>query len=129
MSIPSWLNILWQARKSRNRIPLKDQFRTERLEERLLLATFTWDGITNAGGATANPNWTTATNWVGDVAPGANDDLVFPAGPVQLSSINNFANGTDFGSIVIGGSNYSISGNSVDLVGVFRRLVLAIRLG
>src|SRR5262249_24637762 len=34
----------------------------------------TWDG----GGA--DNNWSTAANWVGDVAPHAGDDLVFPSG-------------------------------------------------
>src|SRR5215218_1766759 len=35
----------------------------ETLEGRILFAAFTWDGGGN------NNNWTTAANWVGDVAP------------------------------------------------------------
>ena len=45
----------------------------EQMEERNLLATFTWDG-----GSTADNNWTTPENWFGDVAPSPGDDLSFP---------------------------------------------------
>ena len=51
-----------------------------------------WDG----GAATGS--WTTATNWVGDVAPAAGDHLVF-AGAVQLAPTNDFAADTSFASI------------------------------
>ena len=64
----------------------------------------TWDG----GGADAN--WQTAANWVGDVAPVANDDLVFPSNAAQFTTSNNFFFQTNFNSISIDGS-YTIGGN------------------
>ncbi|CAN5431449.1 hypothetical protein BH20ACI1_BH20ACI1_12040 [soil metagenome] len=68
-------------------------------------AVKTWDG----GGADAN--WTTAANWVGDVAPAANDDLVFPADAAKFSANNNFFFQTTFRSIAITGGTYIIGGN------------------
>ena len=72
-------------------------------------AVKTWDG----GGA--NNNWTTATNWAGDVAPVANDDLVFPATAAQFAANNDFFLLTTFRSITIEGGNYTISGNPLRL--------------
>ena len=54
--------------------------RLDRLETRLAPAVATWDG----GGP--DNNWTTAANWVGDVAPQPGDDLVFPQGAARLTS-------------------------------------------
>lgn len=68
-------------------------------------AVRTWDG----GGADAN--WTTAANWVGDVAPVANDDLVFPATSAQFATNNNFTLLTNFRSISVEGGSYTIGGN------------------
>lgn len=68
-------------------------------------AVRTWDG----GGADAN--WTTAANWVGDVAPVANDDLVFPATSAQFATNNNFTLLTNFRSITVEGGAYTIGGN------------------
>ncbi|MCX7638822.1 MAG: VCBS repeat-containing protein [Pyrinomonadaceae bacterium] len=68
-------------------------------------ATRVWDG-----GGTDN-NWQTAANWVGDVAPSAGDDLVFPATASQFSTNNNFFPLTSFRSITFEGGNYTISGN------------------
>jgi autotransporter-associated beta strand protein len=68
----------------------------------------TWDG----GGPDAN--WLTAANWVGDVAPAANDDLVFPASAGQFTTNNNFFILTNFNSITVDGS-YAIGGNSFRL--------------
>ncbi len=64
----------------------------------------TWDG----GGA--NGNWTTAANWVGDVTPVANDDLVFPAVSAQFMTTYNFT-GTTFNSINFEGGNYTVDGS------------------
>jgi len=72
-------------------------------------ATRTWDG----GGA--NSNWTTAANWVGDIAPVAGDDLIFPAGSAQTTNNNNFTFLTRFNSITITGGDYVLSGNPVNL--------------
>jgi fibronectin-binding autotransporter adhesin len=78
-------------------------------------ATITWDG----GGA--NDNMTTAENWVGDVAPSAGDDLVFPTDVANRTVVNDFAAGTSFDSITFSGtatmvSNYDISGNEMEVV-------------
>lgn len=67
-------------------------------------ATRTWDG----GGA--NGNWNTAANWVGDVAPVANDDLIFPATSAQFATTHNFS-GTTFNSITFEGGTYTVDGN------------------
>jgi len=75
------------------------------------IAARIWDG----GGA--NDNWSTAANWAGGVAPTAGDALVFPAGASRLTSVNDFTSGTAFGSILISGSNYSVSGNAIAMNG------------
>jgi hypothetical protein len=76
------------------------------LEDRTMLSV-TWSG----GGS--DSNWMTAANWVGNVAPVAGADLVFPTGAAQLSNVNNFGVGTSFNSLTISGNGYSISGNRV----------------
>ena len=63
----------------------------EPLEERRVMATFTWDERRTTCGSSADANWTTATNWLGDVLPDPGDDLVFPAGAAQLTNTNDFA--------------------------------------
>ena len=68
-------------------------------------AVKTWDG----GGADAN--WTTAANWTNDVAPVANDDLVFPATSAQSATNNNFFILTSFRSLTFEGGTYTIGGN------------------
>jgi hypothetical protein len=60
-----------------------------------------WDG-----GSTANNLWKTKENWAGDVAPLAGDNLVFPTGAKQLESVNDYPDGTVFGSITVSGSGY-----------------------
>ncbi len=83
----------------------------EPLEERRLLATVVWDG----GGA--DNKWTTAANWVGDAAPLANDDLVFPVAAAQKTNQNDFPVGTKFGGMLLNGSGYTLSGNQIELSG------------
>jgi autotransporter-associated beta strand protein len=74
-------------------------------------ATFTWDG----GGP--DDNWNTPANWVGNLAPSAGNNLVFNATGVGVRSSpnNNFAAGTNFGTITVAAAGYTISGNSVSL--------------
>lgn len=72
-------------------------------------ATKTWDG----GGA--DGNWQTAANWAGDVAPVANDDLVFPAAAAQFTTNNNFFLLTNFSSIRFEGGTYTVGGNPLRL--------------
>ena len=71
-----------------------------------------WDG----GSTTSDGNWMTPSNWVGNIAPVAGDDLVFPAGAGLLTSTdNNFPAGTAFNSITISGIGYDLYGNSLTL--------------
>src|SRR6187200_3260254 len=67
------------------------------LESRLAPAIASWDG----GGA--NNLWSTPQNWVGDVAPMLDDELVFPTGAAQLANVNDFAARAGFASINISG--------------------------
>jgi hypothetical protein len=107
----SWTNShaklgVTRGRKGRPRRSSRRLGRTsacEFLEARHLLAVFTWDG----GGA--NANWTTADNWIGDVAPSAGDDLVF-AGSTQTSTQNDFAAGTSFNSITLSSGDFTLAG-------------------
>jgi len=71
-------------------------------------STFIWDG----GGV--DNNWTTAANWVGDVAPAAGATLVF-TGSTRLSNINDFTAGTAFVSITINANGFTLSGNALTL--------------
>ena len=89
-------------RQGRDRLRTRRLF-LERLEDRSLLATMVWDG----GGA--DNKWTTAANWVGDVAPQQDDNLVFQFGGVQHTNVNDYANGTRFRSVTVSAANYSIS--------------------
>jgi autotransporter-associated beta strand protein len=84
----------------------------ERLEERMLLAVRVWDG----GGS--DNLWSNAENWQGDLAPQADDNLVFAAGlsDDDLVTVNDFSANTRFRSITISGGGYDLSGNSVTLL-------------
>ena len=68
-------------------------------------------------GAGADSNWTTAANWVGNVAPSAGSDLVFPESAARKTHTNNFPSGTSFKSIALNGTAYAISGNAIVLTG------------
>ena len=57
------------------------------------------------------------TNWAGNVAPVAGDDLVFPTGVKRKSIRNNYPNGTSFNSLNFSGSNYNLRKNSLTLTG------------
>ncbi|MBN2578729.1 MAG: tandem-95 repeat protein [Pirellulales bacterium] len=67
-------------------------------------ATRTWDG---GGGDNL---WTTPANWLGDVAPAAGDNLVFPFDALKKENFNNYPAGTVFGSITIGCNGYDVQG-------------------
>jgi len=75
-------------------------------------ATLTWDG-----GGTDN-NWSTATNWAGDVAPVEFDSLIF-AGSLRLTNLNDFVAGTQFNGITFasGASAFTLDGNAINLGG------------
>ncbi len=74
--------------------------------------TKTWNG----GGA--DGNWTTASNWVGGIAPIPGDSLIF-AGSTRLTNANDFGAGTSFNSITLaaGGGAWAMSGNALALSG------------
>ncbi|HWZ23560.1 MAG TPA: autotransporter-associated beta strand repeat-containing protein, partial [Cytophagaceae bacterium] len=72
-------------------------------------ATSTWKGGTGT-------NWTTANNWVGNVAPSAGDDLVFTTN--NTTSNNDYAANTSFASITFlnaAGNNFTVTGNAIIL--------------
>ncbi len=48
-------------------------------------------------------------------APQSGASLDFPAGVTNLATVNNFPTGTQFGSIEIDASGYSLSGNGITL--------------
>src|SRR5215211_7465929 len=70
-----------------------------------VFAQVTWDGVPDGGVASSDTNWSTATNWVGDLAPAATENrLVLGAAGgrtathvVVISLING--TGTTDGSI------------------------------
>ena len=82
-------------------------------------ATRTWDGQKDDGTASANANWMTKENWVGDVAPQVGDNLVFPANATKKLNFNDFPNGTTFTSITFSGGGYQLrratSNNNINL--------------
>ena len=74
------------------------------------VTTSTWDG----GGI--DSNWSTAANWVGDAAPAAGFDLIFP-GSANTSPVNDFTAGTSFTGLefAVGATSYSLSGNAIGI--------------
>ena len=75
--------------------------------------TAIWDG-----GSAVNDNWTTAANWVGDIAPIAGDTLVFD-GKVRLNPNNDFPTNTAFVSIGFSATadTFKLNGNPIKLTG------------
>jgi autotransporter-associated beta strand protein len=61
--------------------------------------------------------WSDPQNWFALVAPVAGDNVVFGPGASQLTSNNDLAAGTAFGSITLSSAGYVISGNAVALSG------------
>lgn len=85
-----------------------------------MAATFVWDG----GGA--DRYWTTAANWVGDVAPAPADDL-----NVQLQSTTARYNPIvdvnepwTLNQLSISNYQYSVSGNTLRFAGEAPRLII-----
>ena len=79
-------------------------------------ATFTWDG----GGG--DSNWSTGTNWDGDVVPTYNtttyETLNF-AGTTNLTANNNYGDGNNTDSILFDASAgaFTLTGGSIDMLG------------
>jgi len=80
----------------------------EALEIRVTPTTSTWSG------AVSNL-WSDAGNW--DVPPAAGSDLVFPEGAANLSNTNDLTSSSQFGSLTIQASGYTLAGNAVALTG------------
>ena len=82
----------------------------EPLEDRLAPATKIWTGfgLTN--------NMSNQQNWLGNVAPTAGDDLVFPPS-IQTLVNNDFPAGTEFNSLLISGQGYIVNGLTMQLTG------------
>ncbi|MBL8829754.1 MAG: autotransporter-associated beta strand repeat-containing protein, partial [Planctomycetaceae bacterium] len=80
----------------------------EALEPKVMLAVRVWDG----GGL--DNNLSSAANWVGDVAPLQDDDLVF-AGNSRLSPVNDYA-GSRFRSISFTSAGFNVTGQSLTLL-------------
>lgn len=84
-------------------------------------ATITWDG-----GTDGNYNFSDGENWVGDVAPGGGDVMVFPSGVTFNDPVNDLP-GASFGGLefsAIGGFEcphngtvYDFSGSPIRLFG------------
>jgi fibronectin-binding autotransporter adhesin len=72
-------------------------------------ATRTWDG-----GGSPDVNWTTAANWVDDIAPVQGDDLVF-SGTTSLTNNNDITVNTWFNSInfTAGAGGFVLQGNQI----------------
>ena len=69
--------------------------------------------IGTAGGGMNNIRWTRSADWTPSGAPLAGDILRFPADAIQLTNLNDFAAGTRFHSIEIGGANYRLQGAGI----------------
>jgi autotransporter-associated beta strand protein len=83
-------------------------------------ATYTWDG----GGA--NSNWSSAANWVGDVAPTPAEDLelVLPASVSNYSPVVGVNNPWTLNTLRIQHNSYSLSGNTLRFAGDAPQLVI-----
>ncbi len=99
-------------RRRRQELDRVMRLAVEVLEIRVTPSVSTWSGA-----STVDTNWSDANNWVGDVAPLAGDDLVFPAGAASLSSTNDFPAGTSFSSLTINSAGYTIGGLEITLTG------------
>ena len=96
------------------------RLRMEELETRLAPATFIWTGASGV-----DNNWSTATNWLGGVAPSASAatsagliDLTFDNRGAAHPISNNNLSGLNLDSITIApttGAAYTITGNAVTL--------------
>ncbi len=70
---------------------------------RVEAATRTWSGNTNG-------NMSLGSNWVGGIAPSANDDLVFPSVATTTAVNQDIVSGMTFNSITFFGAPYTLSG-------------------
>ena len=66
-----------------------------------------WDG------GAADDNWQSALNWDGNVRVHLGDNLIFPPGAARLSNVNNIGAMVPFNWITLGGTGYTLYGNTV----------------
>jgi autotransporter-associated beta strand protein len=84
------------------------------LEDRLLPTTLPATAVWT-GASLVDNNWMTKENWQGITAPSPGDALLFPAGTLQQSNIDDFAAGTSFASITLSAGtsdHYFLDGNN-----------------
>ena len=85
----------------------------EPLEDRRLMATATWSGL-----SVVSNRWTTPANWSGNTAPVPGDDLVFPHQAFARDRArNDFPTDTVFNNISIEGDRWSLGGNRIKVTG------------
>jgi hypothetical protein len=69
----------------------------------------TWSG-------TALASWSDPANW-DTGAPVAGDNLIFPVGGVNKTTMNDLPAGTILGTISVTGGSYVLAGNAIQLTG------------
>src|SRR5438067_9891221 len=84
----------------------------------LALASVASGGTVTWSGQGSDSNWSSATNWIGNIAPVSGDALIFDGG-VGTSPNDDFATGTLFNGITfpITASSFTLSGNGITLGG------------
>jgi hypothetical protein len=70
------------------------------------------------GAALGDNKWSNPGNWSPASVPVPNSVLTFPSGTSQTSNVNDLAAGTAFSLNFTGGGNYTLSGNSITLLGL-----------
>ena len=84
----------------------------------LLLSSGTAHAQDTWTGYDPNGLWSTATNWVGNVAPSPGDVLAFPGGVTGTrATTNDFAAGTQFNGLQFSSGLYFLNGNAINLGG------------
>ncbi len=91
--------------------PHRRRLAFEPLEDRSLLSVCVWNG-----GSTADSNWMTPENWVGNATPQPGDQLQF-SGTARITTNNDFPAGTSFQSIDFAAGGFVVAGHDVTLTG------------
>lgn len=76
-------------------------------------AVLTWDGAPDGGGASTDGNWSTATNWLGDVVPAATNDTLIFSGSTNLNAVNDQVTSINVGTSI----TFAASAGSFQLSG------------
>ncbi len=70
----------------------------------------------------ADPLWSTATNWTGGVAPAAGDTAVFPAGTVAAST-NDLSASVALGGVLFNGAGFVVGGLPINAAAITQTAV------